>query len=326
MTNRATIEAMARWLLDHDGYVVMGHVFPDGDAVGSCLGMWHALRALGKRAVVSLPGGVPKLYHWLPGADQVVTGGDPLPFEPATALSIDASDMERLGECGQKAFDACRDRGVIDHHSTNPGFGDILLLDGEAAAAGEIVVEVIGAMGLELTREMAECLFVAISTDCGHFNYTNTRAQTFRAAAKCSEAGIDISGLTERLYRTRSLARTRLLATVLDGLQVSEDGRMAWAFLTDEMLSRHGALREDNEGVVNYLQEIEGVIFAVLVEERGSQTKLSMRSRPSLNVADAVAVPLGGGGHPCAAGATVDLPMDAALQKALALASAALDG
>ena len=101
---------------------------------------------------------------------------------------------------------------------------------------------------------------------------------------------------------------------------------MAWAFLTDEMLSRHGALREDNEGVVNYLQEIEGVIFAVLVEERGSQTKLSMRSRPSLNVADAVAVPLGGGGHPCAAGATVDLPMDAALQKALALASAALDG
>ena len=324
-TKQATISELAKWLLARDDIALMGHVFPDGDAAGSCLGLWHALKALGKRAVVCLPGGIPGLYADLPGADQVIATGGPLPFEPRTAFAVDVSDEGRLGEAGKALFDACAYRAVLDHHATNPGFGQLTTLDGEAAAAGELAVKLVAALGLELSPEAAECLFVAISTDTGHFSYSSTRRETFEAGAECAGAGIDIAAITERLYRTRTLARTKLLGLVLAGLQTSEDGRMAWAFLTEAMLRDAHALREDNEGVVNYLREIAGVDFAVLVEERGSQTKLSMRSSPALNVATAVAVPLGGGGHAPAAGATVDLPMDQALEKALELARKALD-
>lgn len=319
-TRQATINELAQWLAARDDIALLGHVFPDGDAAGSCLGLWHALKALGKRAVVCLPCGIPGLYADLPGADAVIPTGEPLPFEPVAALAVDVSDEGRLGEAGKAVFDACPHRAVLDHHATNPGFGRLTVLDGDAAAAGELAVELIKALGVSLSPEMAECLFVAISTDTGHFSYSSTRKATFLAGAECAEAGIDIAGITERLYRTRTLARTKLLGLVLAGLQTSEDGRMAWAFLTEAMLREARALREDNEGIVNYLREIAGVDFAVLVEQRGSQTKLSMRSSPALNVAEAVAVPLGGGGHAPAAGATVDLPMEQALEKALALA------
>ena len=326
MTKRVTIEALADWLRDRDDVALLGHVSPDGDAVGSTLGLWHALVAMGKRSVVCLPGGVPKLYAHLPGAEAAVDTDALLPFAPQAALAVDVSDPPRLGEAGIRVFEACPHRAVLDHHGTNEGFGELMLLDGKAAAAGEMAVALIEAMGVRLSREMAECLFVAISTDCGHFNYTNTRVETFEAAARCVAAGIDIEAITSRLYRTRSFGRTKLLGLVLAGLRVSEDGRMAWAKLTEAMLTQAGALPEDNEGIVNYLLEIEGVQFAVLANERGSQTKLSLRSKPSLDVSTAVAVPLGGGGHACAAGATVDADPEEAIRRALVLAEVALRG
>ena len=323
MTTRCTIEEMAGWLVGHDDFVILGHVNPDGDATGSTLGLWHALTALGKRAVVSLPGGVPKLYGFLPGADGVICGGEALPFAPKTALAVDVSEIERLDAAGKALFEGCPERGVIDHHATNPGFGQVMLLDGAAAAAGELAVEVVGAMGLELSREAAECLFVAISTDSGHFSYSSTRPRTMRAAEKCLPH-IDIDAVTTRLYRTRSLARIRLLGLVLAGLEISEDGKIAWARLTQAMLDEAHATAEDNEGIINYLLEIEGVCFAILAQERGDVTKLSLRSRPPMDVAADIAIPLGGGGHVCAAGATVDGPVERALEKAVELARAAL--
>lgn len=320
MTNRVTTEALAKWLLDRDDIVLLGHINPDGDAVGACLGLWHALGCLGKRAVVCLPGGVPKLYSHLPGTDRVIPAGEPLPFQPQTAFVVDVSDAPRLGEAGIALFERCVHRAVLDHHATNQGFGQVMLLDGSAAAAGEMAVDLIGAMGVGLNPDMAECLFVAISTDCGQFNFSNTRSETFIAASKCAAAGIDIEKITSRLYRTRTMGRTKLLGLVLAGLHVSEDGRMAWASLTDAMLKEAGALPEDNEGIVNYLLEIEGVQFAVLASQRGSQTKLSLRSKPPFDVVSTVAIPLGGGGHACAAGATLDLPMDEALHLAIGYA------
>ena len=326
MANRVTIDELARCLKTQDDIVLMGHIFPDGDATGSNLAVWHALRAMGKRAAVYLPEGVPMLYAGLPGADAVLDTGAKLPFEPKAALAIDVSEFARLGAEGEKLFESCGQRAALDHHHTNPGFGQLYVLDGDAAAAGELVVELIEALGVALSRDMAACLFVAISTDCGQFNYSNTRPQTFRAAARCAEAGIDIAGITERLYRTRTLGRTRLLGLVLSGLEISPDGQMAWARLTEAMLREAGALREDNEGIVNYLLEIKGVRFAALAEQRGAATKFSLRSKAPLNVARDVAQPLGGGGHDRAAGVTMDLPMEEALNKVLALAREAMAG
>ncbi|MBR3272917.1 MAG: DHH family phosphoesterase [Clostridia bacterium] len=326
MSQRVTIEQLTDWLRDRDDIVVMGHVSPDGDATGSTLALWHALRAMGKRAVVCLPGGMPLLYTWLSGADQILdTETDTLPFEPKTALAVDVSEYDRLGEAGMKRFDSCLYQGVLDHHKTNEGFGQLFVLDGEAAAVGELAVDLITALGVGMDANMAECLFVAISTDCGNFNYSNTRPQTFIAAARCVEAGASADRITEKLYRTRTLGRTRLLGAVLVGLEVSPDGKVAWARLTDEMLRRCDADKEDSEGIINYLIEMIGVKVAVLASERDEGTKLSLRSKTPFNVARDVAVPLGGGGHDCAAGVLLAMPLEEALQKTLAMAREAVD-
>ena len=325
MPTRVTIEALAGWLARQDDVALLGHVNPDGDAAGSCLAVWHALRALGRRAAVCLPGGMPRLYADLPGADAVVPSGEPLPFAPKAVLAIDVSDEGRLGEAGRALFDACPERAALDHHGTNPGLGQLYALDGDAAAAGELVVDLIDALGVSLTREMAECLFVAISTDCGNFNYSNTRPATLAAAARCVAAGVDVAEVTRRLYRTRTYGRTKLLGLVLSGLEVSGDGRLAWARLTEDMLREARATREDNEGIVNYLLEIEGVCAAVLAEQRGEATKFSLRSVEPVDVARDIALPLGGGGHSCAAGVTLDADMETALSRVLALAQGALE-
>ena len=326
MSQRVTIEQLADWLRERDDVAVLGHVSPDGDAAGCALALWHALRAMGKRAVVCLPGGIPLLYAGLPGADKILDAeGGELPFKPQTAMAVDVSEHARMGAGGVALFDSCAFQGALDHHNTNPGFGQLYALDGEAAAAGELLVDLIEAMGVKLDAAMAECLFVAISTDCGNFNYSNTRPQTLRAAARCVEAGANVAQITEALYRTRSVGRTKLLGVVLSGLELSPDGTLAWARLTQKMLRDCGADRADSEGIINYLLEMIGVQVAVLAMEREEGTKLSLRSRAPFNVARNVAVPLGGGGHDLAAGVTLAMPLEAALQKTLAVAREAMN-
>ena len=253
-----------------------------------------------------------------------IVSGKELPFAPRTGFAVDVSEPHRLGD-GRALFEACAHRAVLDHHATNPGFGEVCVVDGDAAACGELAVALTRALGVEMDQEMGQWLFIALATDSGRFGYSSTRAETLEAAADCLRAGADVDGITQQLYRTRSEGRTRLLGLVLAGLEMNADRTMCWARLTDDMLSRAHALREDNEGIVNYLLEIRGVQFACLAEERGSgQTKFSLRSKGRVDVAADVAVPLGGGGHACAAGVTLNLPMEEALNTVLKTAEAAL--
>ena len=314
---------LAAFLRAHDDYALFGHVNPDGDCTGSCIALALALRKLGKRAFVYLPGGVPELYKVFPCTVEIVDGGE-MPFAPQTGFAVDVSEPNRMG-AGEKLFEACEHRVTLDHHATNPIFGEICVVDGKAVACGELAVALIRALGVELDAEMGQWLFIALCTDSGRFGYASTRPETLEAAAACLRAGADVDGITQQLYRTRSEGRTRLMGLVLAGLEMNADKTMCWARLTDDMLSRAHALREDNEGIVNYLLEIRGVQFACLAEERGSgQTKFSLRSKAGLDVARDVAVPLGGGGHARAAGVTLNLPMEEALQIVLNTAAAAL--
>ena len=319
--NRMT--ELAAFLKAHDDFALFGHVNPDGDAAGSCIALARALQKLGKRAFVYLPGGLPEMYKVFPCTVEIVDG-EALPFAPQTGFAVDVSEPHRLGD-GRALFEGCEHRAVLDHHATNPGFGEVCVVDGDAAACGELAVALIRALGVEMDQEMGQWLFIALATDSGRFGYSSTRAETLEAAADCLRAGADVDGITQQLYRTRSEGRTRLLGLVLAGLEMNADRTMCWARLTDDMLSRAHALREDNEGIVNYLLEIRGVQFACLAEERGSsQTKFSLRSKGRVDVAADVAVPLGGGGHACAAGVTLNLPMEEALQTVLRTAEAAL--
>ena len=324
MPERVTIERLAQWLSAQEDIVLLGHVNPDGDALGSNLAIWHALRRMGKRAVVCLPGGAPDIYGELPGMDGVLDTASVLPFAPKAALSVDVSEPARLGEAGQALFEACPAQGVLDHHPTNTGFGQLWSMDGEAAAVGELALALIEGMGVALTPEIADCLYVAILTDSGQFSFSGTTPATFRAAAKCADAGARVSELARRIYKIHTLAHQKLLGLVLADMGTSEDGRIAWSRMTQAMMEAAGARWEDTDGIVNFLVEIEGVQAAILAEERGEATKLSLRSNVPFNVCRAVALPLGGGGHECAAGATVALGVDEALAKAVALAREAL--
>ena len=313
---------LAAFLKAHDDYIVQGHIMPDGDASGSCIALCLALQALGKRAFVYLPGGLARMYACFETSAVIASGRD-LPFAPQTAFSVDVSEENRLGEGGE-IFASCAHRAMLDHHETNPGFGDVYFVDGHAASCGELAVELIHALGVEMTAEMATWLYIAICTDCGRFGYSSTQPETMIAAADCLRAGIDVDFIHRELYRTRSEGRTRLMGLVLSGLEMNAEKTICWARLTDEMLASANALREDNEGIVNYLLEIRGVRFACLAEQRGENTKFSLRSKPDFDCAAHVAVPLGGGGHACAAGVTLHLPMEEALQAVLSRAEAAL--
>lgn len=323
MANAATIEVLAKWLKAHDDYVLIGHVHPDGDAVGSCMAAMLALRALGKRAFVCLPTKSPRMFERYPQADEIVLPQDPMPFAPRTAFALDVSEYARMGDACE-IYDRCEAHAVLDHHETNPGFGEICWIDGARIANGELVTELIERMGVALTKDIATWLFVAISMDSGHFRYKNTGAGTMRTVAKLLDAGVDLPAISRELWNTRSRARTQLLGEVLSQLQVSVDGKMAWAKMTQDMLDRCGALREDGEGVVNYLLEIENVEFAALAEERESGTKFSLRSKLWLDVAQ-LAQNFGGGGHNRAAGCTLEMPIDDALERVLGCAQKALN-
>lgn len=319
----AKLNELAAWLKAHDDYVLLGHINPDGDASGSCIALCLALKALGKRACVYLPGGLARMYAHFERSETVYSDAN-LPFPAQTAFAVDVSDLDRLGG-GAALFEGCAHRAALDHHGTNAGFGDICHVNGSAAACGELAVELIRELGVELNHEMALWLYIAICTDCGRFGFSSTRPETMIAAAECLRAGIDVDAIHCALYRTRSEGRTRLLGLVLSGLEMNAEKTMCWARLDDSMLERAHALREDNEGIVNYLLEIEGVRFACLAEARGEQTKFSLRSKPPFDVAKHVAAPLGGGGHACAAGVTLNLNMEEALQAVLDRARAALE-
>lgn len=323
MTNPATIKELAAWIAARNDFAIFGHEMPDGDAVGSCMALMMALERMGKRAMVCLPQPVPKMYMNNPRADEALVPGMMLPFIPQAAISLDASEENRLG--GAKAmFGGCPEKAMMDHHETNTGFGDIWHVDGDCIATGELTLRLIEALGVELTKEIATWLFIAISTDSGNFRFAGVTADTMNAVGKLIDAGIDMPLLTRELYHTRTKARTQLLGKVIAELEVSADGQLAWGSCTKAMMDECGATAEDKEGIVNYLLEIEGVELAVLAEERGTGTKFSLRSKEWADVAK-LAAAFGGGGHVRAAGCFVDLSVGQALEKLLAQARIVLE-
>lgn len=312
--------ALARWIEAHDDIAVIVHFRPDGDAYGSALALTAAIRALGKRAFPACDDPVEPKYQFLPGWEEFATA-DTLPFPPKAALGADVSTRERMGRLAE-VFDACADRAVIDHHDTNDGFGDVCYVKESAASTGEIALGVLEELGLVLTPAMAVCLYTAISTDSGNFSFQSTSPDTLRAAAACLEAGVDVENVTRMLYRSRTLGKTRLIGCALSKIEMFAEGRVAAIRLTRDMFRETGTVSADAHGIVNYLNEIEGVRIGILAEEQASGTKFSLRAAGGANVAQ-LAQPFGGGGHVAAAGISMNgVALDAAFDQVIAAAEA----
>lgn len=292
--------------------VLACHVNPDGDALGSMLGLALSLIPLGKNLTVLSQDGVPEIYRFLPGAHLVRTTTETATFD--LALVLDSGDLSRVGSRVQPLIARARRVADIDHHSVAGAFGDIRVLDPRAASTSEIVYALLQAMGLPFTPEVATCLFTGVITDTGSFRFQNVTPNTFRVAADLLEAGAPPAHVSENVFENRTFAATRLLGHALSSLTQTADGRIIWARITSRDFSEIGATDEDTEGVVNYVRGVRGADVGVLFREMAASAgevpkiRVSLRSRETVNVA-VIAQTFGGGGHRMAAGCTLTLPL-----------------
>jgi phosphoesterase RecJ-like protein len=298
---------VARVLASGRRFLLPLHLAPDGDSAGSVLGLALILERLGAEAVVTWERDpLPPLYAFLPGADRVIPF-DRVRGDFSAAVFLDMTDPGRAGE-----RTAALARGLlvvnVDHHPTNTGFGTVHFLDPEAPAVGEMVIAIADSLGVPLDREVATCLYTAIMTDTGSFQYDNASPRAFRAAGRLVEAGADPAEIARRVYESRSLSSLRLLHLALGTLAVECGGRVAHVTLTREMMARTGATVADADGIINYPRSLNGVEVAILFrEEEDGRVKVGFRSR-RVDVGG-LAASLGGGGHARASGCVLEGPV-----------------
>ncbi len=292
--------------------VLACHVNPDGDALGSMLGLALALIPLGKDLVCLSQDGVPDILRFLPGTDMVIPTTDVPAFD--LALVVDSGELARVGETVKPLLARARRVVDIDHHVTAGAFGDIRVLDAQAASTAEIVYALLQTMGLPITPDIATCLFTGIITDTGSFRFQNVTPNTLRVAAKLLEAGAPPAHISENVFENRTFAATRLLGSALAALSQTPDGQIIWTRITAQDFRTIGATDQDTEGVVNYVRGVRGAEVGLLFREMETgKIRVSLRSRESVNVAE-IAARFGGGGHRMASGCTLDAPLAEAEQ------------
>jgi len=288
----------AALLRGQDDILILTHKRPDGDTLGCAAGLCQALRAIGKTAwLLPSKGATAAFRPYLEGLEA------PEDFSPRYVVSVDIASLGLLPDNARPY--AGRIDLSIDHHPSNEGFARENYVEADKAACGEIVYKVVTELG-PLTPEAALPLYVAVSTDTGCFVYSNTTANTHRVAAALLEAGIPYQRVNKRHFRTKSLKRLTIEAELLEGMHLYEEGTVAVAAVTLEMVERLQAAEEDLEDIAAFLGQIEGVRHAVTIRQLKNGTcKLSVRTAADLN-ASAVCALLGGGGHTAAAGCTVE--------------------
>jgi phosphoesterase RecJ-like protein len=302
MKNQVSIAALLKLLREHNNFVISSHLRPDGDAIGSSLGMMHLLEAMGKRATVCFVDPIPVNFRFLGGRDRVTCD---FPAADA-AIFLECDSIER-SSIDRQQFDAALPALTIniDHHRSGLEFADFNWIYQEAAAVGCMVYDLAIAAGIPISRPMAECLYAAILTDTGSFNYPSTSASTFAMAEHLVQCGANPNRIAADVYFSNPASKVKLLGIALSNLQI--DGTVSWSHVTVEEMERVGASVEDCEGVANHLIGIAGVEAAAFLREvpELKQVRLSLRSRRVLDVS-VIAEKFGGGGHRNASGCSME--------------------
>jgi len=294
--------------------LVCAHASPDGDAIGSTLGLMLGLEKLGKEVVAYNVDGVPDIFRFLPGADRLVSNlSSQEDFD--LVFVLDAGDLSRTGDLVAERAPILIN---IDHH---PGsdFGDICYLDTSAAATAVLILRVLKACGLPLDCNIALPLYTGLLSDTGSFRYANSNPEAFAVGGELVALGIDPWEVASALYESQPSERMRLLSQVLTTLHISPDGKYASVAMSLEMLKSSGALPEHTDGFVNYPRAIAGVEVAVFFRQIDSETvKVGFRSRGNINVGR-LANRLGGGGHKNAAGGEITGSLETVIPQVHAL-------
>jgi len=300
----AKFEQIGQALREGGRFAVLSHVRPDGDALGSQLALGLSLKRLGKDVRIWNEEGMLEKYSFLPSAN-LLTKPPADPEDVDVAIALDTAIQNRLGT----ALPAVRSAKVwinIDHHPSNPGYGDLVYINPKAPATGQILFELIRSEKLPIDAAIAENLYVAISTDTGSFQYPNTTARTFEMAAELVRAGVDVGRVSQLTYENYPRRRAELLRDLLGTMRFEANDRVASFSLSLATAKKLGALPEHNEGLIDHLRAIHGVIVAVFFEELADgKVRVSMSSKSEKVNVCAICEKFGGGGHVLAAGARI---------------------
>lgn len=300
-------ETLVEHLRSGRSFVLTSHLNPDGDAIGSEIGLARLLDGLGVEAVIWNRDPIPALYRPLAGSDRIHVGAEPpegFPERFASVLVLECPQPDRTG-LEERLFDLPVIN--IDHHLGNEEYGEINWVDTSAPAVGALVFHLAVALGVELDGDTANALYLTLVTDTGGFRFSNTNAKAFDAAAALVRRGARPEVVTRWLYDSQPESMLRLLGEMLRSLELHGQGRIATAFLTREMLRRSAAQAGDTEGLIDYPRSIHGVEAVALFRQlEDGNFKVSLRSRGAVDV-ERIARRFGGGGHKNAAGFSTEL-------------------
>jgi phosphoesterase RecJ-like protein len=310
----------------HRRFLLTTHVRPDGDGLGSQLALADALERLGKQVRMVITSRMPARYEFLDPARRIERFTPPGDGwrDAEVVIVLDTGTWNQLDEFGPFLAGLAVPKVVIDHHQTQDDLGALRLVDTTAEATGRLVYEAVLALTGAVPEDAADPLFAAVAMDTGWFRHANTTAATFDLAADLVRAGARPEQLYEQLFEQNTLGRSKLMGLVLERLQVTAGGRVAYTEIHRDDYARTGALPPDSEDLVNYTRNLAGVQVGLLfMEQPRGGIKVSFRSRAPVNVAR-IAERFGGGGHKLASGAVVEAPLTEARERVLEAVVAAL--
>jgi len=314
MSTTKAPEALLTKIRQGNRFLITGHISPDGDSLGSSLGLARLLRGMGKGALIWFHDPIASVYASVPGVERIHQGTEPPAGFPERFDAIIAVECPSLERSGLEAELTAPDLPIlnIDHHLGNQHYAQVNWVDSAAPSAGEMIHRLAQSMNAPLDPETANVLYMTILTDTGGFRFSNATEAAFEASAQLVREGARPEMVSQWVYENRPVAVLRLLTEMLESLELHEDGRIASVLLTAEMMKRAGATAADTEGLVDYPRTIAGVEGVALLREReDGKTKVSLRSRGEADV-EKVARRYGGGGHKNAAGFVLDDGPDAA--------------
>ena len=297
------IDRILEIIREQKTFCIVGHVRPDGDCIGSQLGLALALKNEGKRVTVWNQDAVPQKYKFLNPDGMFEKPRQGENFD--CVIATDCASFERLGKVG----DCISERKVfinIDHHVSNTRYADVNWISPREPSCGELIYRLIKVARWPITKPIADLLFTGISTDTGSFQYANTRPGTFHAAAELVTRGANLAKICDEVYQSYPLSRAKLLKHVYSKFRLTDHDRIAWFWLKQKDLNRTGADSNDTEGLIDHIRAIEPVVIACVFEEIDPEmTRISLRSKNALVNVSEICGQFGGGGHPAAAGARI---------------------
>ncbi len=318
------IDRILQGIGEHRTFCIVGHVRPDGDCIGSQLGLALALRDQVKKVTCWNEDAVPDKLAFL-DPDKLVQKPRP-GMEFDCVIATDCASLERLGKVG-KCIGKRKLFINIDHHASNTRYADINWISAREPSSGEIIFRLLKAAGWPITPAIADCLFTAVSTDTGSFQYPSTRPSTYNVAGELVKRGANLATICDEVYQSYPLSRARLLKHVYNKFRLTHDNRIAYFWLKKADFLRTGADTNDSEGLIDHIRAIEPVIIACVFEEMAPEsTRISLRSKSDKVNVNEIAAQFGGGGHRAAAGARIPGPPLTTQRRVIAAVKKALNG